>query len=696
MAASYKTPGVYVEEVSLLPTSVAQVETALPVFIGYTETYPEGNDPSTDKFLVTKISSKREFEDKFGKGYTPRHYKVGITSNQITSVLPDIKYHTYESVSLFYDNGGGDCFVVSMGKYNADASDFAGNAAAGVKTAIKNALPLVLTALKMVDEPTILICPDVVNLRTTPGGTTLDYPTLGSIHSLMLAHCATMQDRFAVLDMLGAHTDAVDGSSKDCVDYFRDNVGTSNLSYGATYFPNVLTTYSPEVRYSQIMESTGSNRVAAILGLSSNDNDLLALWQDTEQKAVDFDRFAKLAKEYKAGAATTLTFTLTRQSNGLEAFLLDAQNRVATATTAATARTALNDWVKGISNICGYLKTLDDAVLGFTSLTNQRNLDTLKSNTELVDSVTSFCQNLAHLRATADFNTAGTAIVGDTFSTILAADTTPDWRGALVAGASVGSIAALPTIPEKCLAALNLLKSAADKLVKHYNNLYSSVSKVEKTAEDLLFQQHPFFKNVLEKATFEMRMMPPSGAVVGVYASVDRTRGVWKSPANVSLNSVIGPAVVTSDKAQERLNIHVTGKSVNAIRSFSGKGSLIWGARTLAGNDNEWRYISVRRFFMMVEESVKKATEPFVFEPNDANTWLKASVMIENYLTNLWRQGALAGAKPKDAFFVHCGLGSTMTSQDVLEGRMIVEIGMAAVRPAEFIILRFSHMMATS
>jgi phage tail sheath protein FI len=98
----------------------------------------------------------------------------------------------------------------------------------------------------------------------------------------------------------------------------------------------------------------------------------------------------------------------------------------------------------------------------------------------------------------------------------------------------------------------------------------------------------------------------------------------------------------------------------------------------------------------MVEESVKKATEPFVFEPNDANTWVKVKAMIENFLTLQWRSGALMGAKPADAFFVKVGLGETMTQDDVLNGKMIVEIGMAAVRPAEFIILRFSHKMIES
>jgi len=188
--------------------------------------------------------------------------------------------------------------------------------------------------------------------------------------------------------------------------------------------------------------------------------------------------------------------------------------------------------------------------------------------------------------------------------------------------------------------------------------------------------------------------LPPSGAVAGIMARVDNNRGVWKAPANESVKLVTGPTLKVTAQQQETLNVDpTTGKSINVIRFFTGKGTLVWGARTLAGNDNEWRYISVRRFYNFVEESVKKATEFVVFEPNDANTWLRVKAMCENFLNQLWRQGALQGAKPDDAYFVRIGLGVTMTALDILEGRMNVEIGMAAVRPAEFIILKFSHKL---
>jgi phage tail sheath protein FI len=204
--------------------------------------------------------------------------------------------------------------------------------------------------------------------------------------------------------------------------------------------------------------------------------------------------------------------------------------------------------------------------------------------------------------------------------------------------------------------------------------------------------------NRVKDALSRLRItLPPSPAMAGIYASVDRDRGVWKAPANASVEGVIGAVTRITDAAQAGLNIDPTaGKSINAIRDFTGKGTLVWGSRTLAGNDNEWRYVPVRRLFIAVEENTKKASAFAVFEPNDATTWLKVKGMIESYLYNLWRDGALAGAKPDDAFFVHVGLGKTMTAQDVLEGKLIVEIGLAAVRPAEFVMLRFMHLLQKS
>lgn len=228
-----------------------------------------------------------------------------------------------------------------------------------------------------------------------------------------------------------------------------------------------------------------------------------------------------------------------------------------------------------------------------------------------------------------------------------------------------------------------------DELVK-----ITGIAGVTKLSELLATKNAQYFQAKSAITNIQM-LLPVSVAMVGVYAQIDNARGVWKAPANINIANAIRPQYLITHSEQMGLNVDAqAGKSINVIRSFAGRGpAIIWGARTLAGNDNEWRYVPVRRFFSMVEESVKNATEQFVFEPNDRNTWVRVKSMIENYLTQQWKSGALMGASTKEAFFVHIGLGETMTELDLWEGRMIVEIGMAAVRPAEFIILRFMHKM---
>ena len=233
---------------------------------------------------------------------------------------------------------------------------------------------------------------------------------------------------------------------------------------------------------------------------------------------------------------------------------------------------------------------------------------------------------------------------------------------------------------------LDHLKSMQGAAHRHYDNVQNS-----------LRQNFPLYDNIIQRTERELKTLPPSGAIAGIYASVDRDRGVWKAPANVSLSAVSDVSHEIDSYAQEELNVDVNaGKSINAIRPFIGKGTLVWGARTLMGNDNEWRYVSVRRFFNMVEESLKKSTYWAVFEPNDANLWMKVKSSMEAYLHEKRMQGALAGATDEQAFQVNVGLNDTMTAQDILEGRLIIEIKMAVVRPAEFIIMRFMHKMQES
>lgn len=441
------TPGVKINEVSLLPPSIVQVSTAIPVFLGYTASGPT-DDP-------VRITSLKEYEETFGGGYAYQY-----TINSSTMVVEEVTdtpvfgtYFLYEAVQLFFANGGGACYILSLGhhSYTAGANfiakaDFLGG----------------LDWIEKLDEPTLISFPEAVNLNSA------DY---GEIAEKALNICGEVKEKFTLIDTVRTTVLSTDQNS---LSTYRGDIAPANtddLSYGASYYPHLLT--------------------AANYGIKDD--------------------------------ATTLD------------------------------------------------------------------------------------------------------------STLLSVITTADQRYAQAMEILAG--------PRKAV-------------------------------------------------------LPPSSLMAGVYAKVDRDKGVWKAPANVALQGASKPIAAVSDKLQDKMNVDEnTGKSINAIREFAGKGVLVWGARTLAGNNNEWRYISVRRLFITVEESVKKATSQFVFENNDSKTWVKVSSMIRSYLDGLWKDGALMGASAEDAFFVQVGLGTTMTEQDVLKGKMIVRIGLAAVRPAEFITLEFSHFL---
>ncbi|MCF6257980.1 MAG: phage tail sheath family protein [Gammaproteobacteria bacterium] len=206
----------------------------------------------------------------------------------------------------------------------------------------------------------------------------------------------------------------------------------------------------------------------------------------------------------------------------------------------------------------------------------------------------------------------------------------------------------------------------------------------------------PMFGNLIKEMREQLNLLPPAAAMAGVYTMVDNTRGVWKAPANVSLSAVVSPTVNITHDEQEDLNVTTQGKSINAIRSFIGEGTLVWGARTLDGNSLDWRYVNVRRTMIMLEESIRLATKAYVFEPNTANTWVTIKSMIRNFLTGIWKRGGLAGASPDDAFSVNVGLGETMTSEDILEGILRVTVLVAISRPAEFIEITFQQQMQKS
>ncbi len=183
--------------------------------------------------------------------------------------------------------------------------------------------------------------------------------------------------------------------------------------------------------------------------------------------------------------------------------------------------------------------------------------------------------------------------------------------------------------------------------------------------------------------------VPPGGAMCGIYARSDNTRGVWKAPANETVSGALDLEYDIDKGTQDDLN----PKGVNVIRRFPGRGIRVWGARTMS-SDPLWKYVSVRRLFIFIEASIDESTQWVVFEPNDQRLWGRVKQSLTMFLRSQWRQGALFGAKEEEAFFVNVGK-ETMTDDDILNGRLIVEIGIAPVRPAEFVIFRIFQKTRT-
>jgi len=579
--ATYKTPGVYVEEISKLPASVAPVATAIPAFIGYTEQKIKNGETLAANIPV-RITSLLEYEEIFGGAFNEQ-LTVTLTGSSVDEADTNIAvaastnrspYNLYYNLVMYFGNGGGPCYIVSVGTYTASP----------IPTPDPNTLISVsdlqagVAAVEKEDEVTLLVVPEAIKLSASNRKT---------INDDMLTQCNKLQDRFAIMD-----ASVLGGTVNDDGIGFRSDVGTDYLKYGACYYPSLRTTLNLNVGGGSVAitdSRTGATFNGATLDIIQN-----GVTGAAASGTVTIVAFGSIA-------GATITVDGTALVEGVD--WTAATDNAATATSLATA-------IDGLTNVSA-----------------------------------SSTGNVVNIMAVAS---------GTTGNSIPLVTSHP--ANAAISGATLAG---------------GVDELLSDKTL--YNNIIKEINK-----------------------EFEV-VLYPSSAIAGVYARVDNNRGVWKAPANVSLRLVSKPSILVTSEQQMNLNVDATsGKSINVIRRFAGKGNIVWGARTLAGNDNEWRYVPVRRLFNFVEESVKKATEFVVFEPNDAKTWLRTKTMIENFLTGLWRDGALAGAKPEEAFFVKVGLGETMTSLDILEGRMNVEIGMAAVRPAEFIILKFSHKLQES
>jgi phage tail sheath protein FI len=607
-----KTPGVYVTEFAAFPPTVVGVATAVPIFIGYTQT---AMDPSSKKQLYLQavpIASMADYYNYFGVGYpaqgsvqlqpetsppsgdydfeaassdgaysatSPTHtttttgnYIVGTSTTMAGEVSFVEKFNLYSAMQLFYANGGGNCFVISVGNY------WGTNTVAPTpdQPPVDINKDDLLNGLKVANDTrggTMLVVPDACMLVTPPAapGDPCTYPDYQPVAVKMLEQAATLQDRVAILDMPGALVPANWNSTgmKEEADAFYDLIApaAAYFSYGAAYGPAV-------------------------------ESSLLAKADVT---------YANLQGTKTSPSAPLMNNLLTTQALALYPPKFDTE-------------------ASPPSDVPIYSSTFQDVA--------------------------------AHIAAAFPV-TGRTAPVPST--------------PADVTGTIDGMQVSLTQTSQKT--------PAADD------------SGGIKALDDYLLNAVPLLGQIQQILASKLNIVPPSGIMAGVWTQNDANRGVWNAPANIALNEVMAPMVVLNDEQQGDYNMPLNGNAIDILREMVNRGTIVWGARTLDGNSLDYRYIQVRRTLIYIEQSIKLALQQFVFAPNDGGTWATVTATISNFLTQLWQAGGLMGDKASDAFTVKCGVPTTMSGLDVLNGYMIVNVTVQMIHPAEFIELTFTQTM---
>ena len=539
---TFNTPNVYLREQQVLPSSVSTGITALPVFIGYTEKIPVDSDGNELSHTLTLVSTLLDYESLFGAANQSKFSVTVDIDDNVTELVDDTEteYLLHPAINLYFRNGSGPCYIWSLGTYDGSP--------------LKEDFDTALALLADEEAPTLLVLTDAVALNST------EYH---NICKDALAQSAELKDRFTILDVQSTTT----GNQ---VDDFRAGIGTDNLSYGAAYYPDLLTTLTFNYVESDVT-------VKHAYGLFEIDNSIRVTYAGTSSANITIDT------DDLAVSLPYITVT-------------DDDIRIAVGVSGSSPASILEAWE-----------------------------DVLEQG---------------------DFNVE-------------------------VHGS--GSIAVLPQVA-------NFIFGG------ELGTLSEDSIKVDSTT---------IYNNVVAAINLNKVVLPPSAAVAAAYSTIDASKGPWHAPANIVLGDVIGPVIAINNEDQEDLNVDSDGKSINAIRSFFNRGTIIWGARTLDGNSSEWRYVPVRRLFIKIESEMRRATAFSVFEPNTSYTWLKIKTMLIGYLEDLFSAGALSGSSSEEAYFVSVGLGETMDEQDILEGRLNISVGIAAVRPAEFIVVTVSHILQT-
>lgn len=687
------TPGVYTVEKSAFPPSIGMVPTAIPAFVGYTQNATlNGVSLHMQPFFISSLS---EYNQLFGgapettwpilnvpkqsSGLPPArgtydfklaaaYYKIGAATAQ--------PFLMYNSLRWFFQNGGGQCYIVSIGTYLSPQANTKGTVedlpTALDKTDLMNGIDT-LTNIPF-PKPTMIVVPDAMALSEATDAYT--------VQQHMLAQCGSLQDRVALLDIYGGYQDPLGASP---ITPFRNNIGTNYLNYGIAYYPWLQTNVigETEITYGNIDQTSTTPPAEKMSTLFPGQPaipllDTISTDNNTVNKYVLIPELPKIGSEAPPPYQTWKT-AFNGSPSSIPADVLNQKVVV------------LNQmysllWDLGTTGGGKFpAEWTDKPTISSTQLMSTIGLSTNPQGPlaagmlQLDPYISNFDGTGGKIKTSLNVNFKKWGITG-----------TPG------PNPYAGPPASTPN--EQFDMANNMATSLFKAMNKAVNNIVSSAATLLGQFNSSLEQSSADYANMMKAVAAKANILPPCAAMAGVITTIDNGLGVWNAPANVNIDSVLNPMININDEDQETLNVDVlAGKSINAIRSFYGRGpAIVWGARTLDGNSNDWRYINVRRTLIMIEQSVKNAAEQLVFKPNDAITWKSCEGMIVSFLRTIWTNGGLQGATAKDAFTVQIGLGKTMTAQDILSGIMRVSVKVAVVHPAEFIIITYEQEMAKS
>ena len=568
------TPGISVEEITRLPNSVSLIDTAIPVFIGYTEMIPEEHTGPRN------ISSLLEYEKHFGKAKKESILLRDTEDKGVEIITPDAQFLMYYSLQMYFANGGGPCEILSAGNYTSGTVELA-DLIAG------------LNRVNHSDEPRLIVFPDAVSLPEA------DFYTI--YNQTITKITSTAKNWFVIIDTYYGNS-VTQSNNRNTIANLRNNIVLT--THAAAYFPHLTT----------------------ILNYTFDETDTPIVHTGLQSEG-------QASAVFYAGEIAALEELKAMASEEIESVSVDAL-------------------------------VLADLLSQAIAIAEEINETADETSGQPLDAKADLIEAIEEAKAVLE------AIYDGTIDDFVIPDD-------LEAGTPVFS-GEFDALIDAILAVKDEVGAANGKTLK---NLESSNS--------VLYHQ-------IKKEISSLKVvLPPSAAMAGVYGRIDATRGVWKAPANVSLNYVLGPTEKVSDHEQSDMNVNDAG-SVNAIRAFTGKGTLVWGARTMDtkektedDQENIWKYINVRRYYDMIKLSIDRALTDgkFINEPNISQTWLRAETMIENFLNQQWMDGALAGSTAKEAYHVE-------VSGDIVKaGTMNITVKIALVRPAEFIVLNFSHQL---